>query len=139
MRNFAGLMEYLLSWAWCGGEVIEACGGAKFHFAALPLFVPKRGEASRLPLPYAQGGRVFCADQAGTAHDKAFDYLVRLAVLDLQYRGFRDERIASFEWEQNANFLLFEKVRQYSDGREYELYRQQWEIPNRPTYHEKTY
>ena len=139
MRNFAGMMEYLLSWTWRGQSVIEARGGSKFDIAALPLFVPEKGEASCMPLPFADGERVFRTDSEGTACAKAFDYIVRLAVLDLQYRGFRDERISSFQWKQHANHLLFEKVLQYTDGLEYEMFRQQWEIQNRPVYDQKTY
>ena len=55
-----------------------------------------------MPLQFADGERVFKADGEGTAHAKAFEYIERLAVLDLQYRGFRDERISSFQWKQRA-------------------------------------
>ena len=128
MRNFAGMMEYLLSWTWRGEGVVEARGGAKFDIAALPLVVPERGEACSMPMPFADGERVFKADGEATAYLKAFEYIERLAVLDLQYRGFRDERIASFQWKQRANLLLFEKVLAYTDGHEYEMFRQQWAV-----------
>ena len=139
MRNFAGLIEYLTSWTWVGEQIIQACEGVRFFLQALPLYVPERGEAQRFPHQGVPGEAVFRVDDRSDAAEKAFEYLLRLAVLDLQYRGFRDERIASFEWKQNANFLLFRKVCKYEDQHEYELYRQRWEICNRPAYNEKTY
>ena len=76
---------------------IESRGDVLIDIAALPLFVPERGDASFMPMPFADGERDFRSDGEGSAHDKAFQYIVRLAVLDLQCRGFRDERISCFQ------------------------------------------
>ena len=69
---------------------------------------------------------------AWSAFRRAFDYVQRLAVLDLQYRGFRDERIASFDWKHEAQFLLFGNVFRCPEEHEYLLLRQRWEVQNRP-------
>ena len=52
---------------------------------------------------------------------------------DLKYRGFRDDRLASFEYKQEANLLLGERVLT-ADAHGYELLRQSWDTTNRPKY-----
>merc|ERR1712110_1187298 len=66
----------------------------------------------------------------------AYEYLMNLAVGDLKYRGFRDPRIASFQYKQEANYLLYTRVLA-ADVHEYELLRQSWDTFNRPKYSSK--
>ena len=56
---------------------------------------------------------------------------------DLQYRGFRDDRIGSFVMKQRANFLLRTRVLQCTSDEEFEMYRQSWDTINRPKYANK--
>ena len=58
---------------------------------------------------------------------------MNIARSDLKYRGFREDRLASFEYKQTAKFLLFSRVLQ-ADVQEYELLRQSWDTTNRPQY-----
>ena len=39
MQNFAGMLEYLLSWIWVDELTIRANGGAVFTVKALPFIV----------------------------------------------------------------------------------------------------
>ena len=64
----------------------------------------------------------------------AFEWLFHCAVRDLQYRGFRDERLASFRQKQEANFLLYRRVERCADDHEYEMLRQSWDTLHRPKY-----
>ena len=57
--------------------------------------------------------------------------------MDLQYRGFRDERIGCFHHKQEANFLLYRHVRDCDSDAAYECLRQQWDAVNRPQYASK--
>ena len=63
--------------------------------------------------------------------------MVNLASRDLQYRGWRDDRISSFHHKQNANFLLYQRVVACSDSHEYDMLRQSWDTLNRPKYEGK--
>ena len=58
---------------------------------------------------------------------------MHIACADLKYRGFRDDRLTSFEYKQRANFLLYRRVLD-ADVHEYELLRQSWDSTNRPKY-----
>ena len=64
----------------------------------------------------------------------AYKWLFRMAARDLQYRGFRDERLDSFRQKQEANFLLYRRVEKCTDDHEYEMLRQSWDTLNRPKY-----
>ena len=57
---------------------------------------------------------------------------------DLKYRGFRDDRLASFEYKQQANVLLYTRVLT-ADVHEYDLLRQSWDTTNRPKYSNRTW
>ena len=46
----------------------------------------------------------------------------------------REGRLACFRWKQEANFLLYRRVKAYEDAAEYELLRQSWDTINRPKY-----
>ena len=71
---------------------------------------------------------MFATDEA------AFQYMLTLAVRDLQYRGMRDERTGCFEQKQQANFLLYRRVLHCDSEELYECLRQQWDTLNRPKY-----
>ena len=43
--------------------------------------------------------------------EQAFAYLLRLAERDLQYRGMRDDRVASFRWKQRAKQRAWRRPR----------------------------
>ena len=77
---------------------------------------------------YSAGELVFASDA------QAFSYMLSLAKRDLQYRGMRDDRLWGFHWKQQANFLLYRKVKECPDVHEYERLRQHWNSVNRPKY-----
>ena len=54
-------------------------------------------------------------------------YIMALAKRDLEYRGCRDDRVLSFEYKQEALYLLFGRVRRCTDDHEFEMYRQSWD------------
>ena len=98
-----------------------------FRVCALPLLVEDGGEPLGVGR-YSEGMSVFGSDR------DAYEYLVRLARRDLQYRGFRDERVICFEYKSEANFLLYRRVRAALDEHEYRMLRQSWDGVNRPKY-----
>ena len=57
----------------------------------------------------------------------AYVYLKSIAKRDLEYRGFRDDRVACFLYKQEANFLLYQRVQRCTDEHELELLQQSWE------------
>ena len=57
---------------------------------------------------------------------------MRLASKDLEYRGFREDRVANFQRKQDASMLLQRRVRNCRDDAEYFMLRQQWDSVNRP-------
>ena len=65
--------------------------------------------------------------------------MLQVAKRDLQYRGLRDDRLASFHYKQEANFLLHRRVRSAADPAEYEMLRQHWDEANRPKYVNKVW
>ena len=52
----------------------------------------------------------------------------------MEYRGFRDDRVRTFDWKTYANYLLQQRVKRCADSHEYELLRQDWDHLNRPEY-----
>ena len=130
MENFVGMLEYLMTWEWLDEGSICGAGGCRFSIHALPLIIDDKGCIMQIA-PYVAGGPVF-SDVAF-----AYEYLMHIAKADLRYRGFRDNRIASFEYKQTANFLLYSKVLK-ADVHEYEMLRQSWDTTNRPKYAGKT-
>jgi hypothetical protein len=125
MQNFAGMLEYLGTWRWESQTTVRAASEMVFALGALPLVVDNHGIIQELS-PYVAGGPVFASDRA------AFEYLVAVAKRDLQYRGMRDDRLRSFEWKQEANYLLYGRVRDCADEPEYAYLRQAWDTLNRP-------
>ena len=132
MQNFAGMLHYLSTWVWKAPGVIEAAAGSVFYSSALPRIVQEGGEVREVGV-YHEGARVFLTDEA------AFLYMRTLAYRDLQYRGFRDETLATFEFKQDANFLLYQRVLMCQDAHEYDMLRQSWDVANRPKYAKKVW
>ena len=93
----------------------RANGAAVFHVKALPFIIDDNGDIISVA-PYVAGQPVF------TTSRLAFQFLMNFATRDLKYRGFRDDRLASFEYKQEANFLLYVRVLT-ADSQEYELLR----------------
>ncbi len=134
MKNFVGMIEYLMSWKWSGTPgIVETSWDLKFHTYALPMRVGDEGQILSFGSEYAAGGSVFADDRA------AFEYLLSLARRDLQFRGMRDERVGCFEQKQHANFLLYMRVAQCDNEPEYECLRQAWDTLNRPKYQQRTW
>ena len=132
MQNFFGMVDFLQSWTWVTAETVCARGGAVFAVSSLPLLVDDAG--ALLPLgKYEEAARVFSSNRA------AFDYLLNFAKRDVQYRGMRDDRVASFEYKQEANFLLYRRVLASKDHHEFEMFRQRWDTVNRSKYSAKTW
>ena len=94
--------------------------GFSYSMSALPLMVDAEGQRQELGT-YSAGDPVFASDA------QACSYMLSLAKRDLQYRGMRDERLTSFTFKQEANFLLYKSVRECPDAHEYELLRQRWD------------
>ena len=125
MENFAGMVEYLRTWRWQGERSVRCRSDLVFSLEALPLVVSEEGHIIQLS-SYVAGGPVFPSDRA------AFDYMLAVAKRDLQYRGFRDDRLSSFAYKQEANYLLYVRVRDCGDEVEYAYLRQCWDTLNRP-------
>ena len=132
MQNFAGAMEYLSTWKWLAPAQIQSDDGMVFDIAALPFSVDNQGEIEQVGV-YAEGAAVFATDRL------AYEYILKLAKRDLQYRGFRDDRITCFWHKSEANFLLYQKVRNCDDPVKYAYFRQCWDTINRPKYQTKTW
>ena len=127
MQNFTGAMEYLCSWQWKTESLIQTAGGMVFNVSGLPFSVDSSGNIEPIA-PYAEGAAVFPSDY------DAFEYIVKLAKRDLQYRGMRDDRLSCFHFKTEANFLLYRKVRNCTDAVEYAYLQQCWDTINRPKY-----
>ena len=132
MQNFAGMIEYLLSWVWVSAMVIRARQDVRFDVSCLPLLLDDLGRVVPVGV-YSEGASVFASDRA------AFEYLCHLARQDLQFRGMRDHRVSNFEFKQEANFLLYKKVAACQDDVEYDRLRQAWDTLNRPKYQDMTW
>ena len=129
MTNFFGMMQYLRSWEWVSADVIKA-ESCCFSVSSLPMLLSDDGSLVQVGV-FSVGAAVFSTDRL------AFDYIVALAKRDLQYRGLRDGRVNCFEYKQEANFLLYQRVLRCTDDHEYELCRQSWDTVNRPKYSPK--
>ena len=130
MINFFGMLNYLSNWTW--GEspgTICAKGGVVFELKALPLLLTEDNQVWDLGQGKT-GDPVF-------ASQSAFLYIMALARRDLEYRGFRDDRVLSFQYRQDALYLLFCRVRRCVDAHEFEMYRQSWDTITYGEYHVK--
>ena len=127
MQNFTGAMEYLCSWQWKTESLIQTAGGMVFNVSGLPFSVDASGNIEPIA-PYAEGAAVLPSDY------DVFEYIMKLAKRDLQYRGMRDDRLSCFHFKTEANFLLYRKVRDCTDAVEYAYLQQCWDTINRPKY-----
>ena len=85
---------------WVDEGTIRGNGGSVFSIKALPLIIELDG--SIIPIaPYVVDHAVFHKARL------AYQYLMHIARSDLKYRGFRDDRLSSFECKQEATFLLY--------------------------------
>ena len=130
MQNFVGALEYLCSWTWVDPGMVRAGVDTVFHVSSLPVRIADDGELLEVA-PHRYRQRVFASDV------DAYDFLMSLAQADLQYRGFRDDRVTCFQSKQYANFLLYRRVVASLDLHGYEMLRQSWDLVNRPQYSEK--
>ena len=78
--------------------------------------------------PYVAHAKVFDNERI------AFEYMVRLAKQDLEYRGFREERVCCFGLKQEANFLLHRRIASCSDAEELVMLQAMWNEVHRPKY-----
>ena len=121
MINFFGMIDYVWSWTWAETPgTIRAKGGVVFELKALPLLLTEENEVWDLRQG-EPGDSVFTSERA------AFVYMMALAKRDLEYRGFSDDRVLSFQYKQEALYLLFGRVRRCTDDHEFEMYRQSWD------------
>ena len=128
MQNFACMLEYLCSWRWAYTEgVIQTAKDFLFKSIALPLVIDDKGVIEPLGR-YEPGAAVFADDTSALA------YFLSLAKRDLQFRGMRDDRLRCSAIKQEANFLLYRKIRGCLDADEYSMYQQAWGRVNRPKY-----
>ena len=67
MVNFAGMLEYLMSWVWREEGVVETASGCIFDTASLPLLLDDRGEPQALSCSGA-GERVFQQEKERSLH-----------------------------------------------------------------------
>ena len=111
---------------------METTFGCIFDTASLPLLLDAQGEPQALSCSGA-GERVFQDEE------QAYGYIVRLASKDLEYRGFREDRVANFQRKQDASMLLQRRVRNCRDDAEYFMLRQQWDSVNRPQHQRRTW
>ena len=122
------MLEYLCSWRLEDQvSIISSRSGCRFGMSALPFVVDSEGEQMR-PGTGVANSLVFSSDK------QAFVYILSIASRDLQYRGFRDDRLSCFYFKNEANFCLYQRVRACADEHEYEMYRQSWDRVNRPKY-----
>jgi hypothetical protein len=111
MQNFVGIIANSCNWFWAEPGIAKAAGGTVFTAATLPLRIDDTGAVQPLGT-YLEKGVVFPSDR------HAFEYLMSLAERDLQYRGMRDDRLACLRWKQEANFLLYQRVKACEDDAE---------------------
>ena len=124
MQNFAGVLEYLCSWRYAADRCIKCDSDVLFRCDALPMIVDDSGRIEAL---VGTEGSVVFPDKS-----KAHGYLVLAMKRDLQYRGFRDDRLLSFILKMEANLCLQMRVERAGDEIEYERLRQEWDVINRP-------
>ena len=89
MQNFAGMLEYLCSWVWRAEGVLESSSGCLVSTGSLPFLIDNLGQPQSLG-EYVAGRSVFATEA------DAYKFILEIAARDLQYRGFRDDRVANF-------------------------------------------
>ena len=99
MQNFAGMLEYLRSWVWRAEGIVESSGGCLVSTGSLPFLIDDAGQPLHLG-EYVAGRSVF------TTEAEAYNYILDIAARDLQYRGFRDDRVANFRHDTSSQKLV---------------------------------
>ena len=77
MQNFAGMLEYLCSWAWRAEGIVESSGGCLVSTGSLPFLIDDAGHPLHLG-EYVAGRSVF------TTEAEAYNYILDIAARDLQ-------------------------------------------------------
>jgi len=95
MQNFAGMLEYLCSWVWRAEGVVESSSGCLVSTGSLPFLIDDVGEPKSLG-EYVAGRAVFATEA------ESYNYILEIAARDLQYRGYRDDRVANFRHDTSS-------------------------------------
>ena len=102
--------------------------GFKFAESALPLLVAERRRASAEETEVGEVLRLRKSNEAVFLSDEeALQYMMDIAGRDLQYRGFREDRLKTFELQALAQFQLQARVKRCKDEEEYKMLTQKWE------------
>ena len=96
MQHFAGMLEYLCSWTWHSEGVVQSSSDCLVSTNSLPYRISDNGEPQSLG-QFVAGESVF-ANEA-----ESFNYIVEIACRDLQYRGFRDDRVENFRHDTSSH------------------------------------
>ena len=100
MQNFAGMLEYLSSWTWRAADVVQTSSGCLVSAGSLPFLIDDVGQPISVG-EYVAGQAVFATE------GHAYRYLLEVAARDLQFRGFRDDRVANFRWDISNSYAIF--------------------------------
>ena len=115
-----------MTWRWAEAGIVVSDSGCRFRTDALPM-IPGRGGPQELA-PYVADSKIFQNERI------AFEYLVHLARQDLEYRGFREERVSCFGLKQEASHLLHRRIATCSDAAELAMLQAMWNEVHRPKY-----
>ena len=126
MEHFAGTLEYMSRWVWKSDQLIEYDDRMVFRCDSLPLVVDEAGGIDALPFS-GVGQLVF------PEYTQAFQFMHQLCRRDLQYRGFRDDRLRTFDLKMAALLRLHLSL-DVLDEAEYEQKQQEWAEIRRPPY-----
>ncbi len=88
------MLEYLCSWVWRAEDIEENSGGCLVSTSSLPFLIDV-GEP--LPLGEYVAGRSVFAPEA-----ESCNFIMDIAARDLQYRGFRNDRVANFRHDTSS-------------------------------------
>ena len=95
MANFAGMLEYLSCWVWREEGVVATGSGCVVSTTSLPLLIDDIGQP--ISLGECVAGRPVFATQADS-----YSYLLEIAARDLQYRGYRDDRVSNLRHDTSS-------------------------------------
>ena len=74
---------------------MESSSGCLVSTGSLPLLIDDVGEPKSLG-EYVAGRSVFATEA------ESYSYILEIAARDLQYRGFRDDRVANFRHDTSS-------------------------------------
>ena len=89
------MLEYLCSWVWRAEGVVESSSGCLVSTGSLPFRISDTGEPQPLG-EYVAGRSVFATEA------ESYNYILEIAARDLQYRGYRDDRVANFRHDTSS-------------------------------------